>query len=256
MERTTFQMNSKFIAVRSFVGAPFPRVLLSSPYLDRRNKSTFCANEHQTALANLLQGEPSAIQRDVIFATYTPDENGSFGLLHSLRQDWRRLQSRPDRGLRGIFWRISTRTLIQQLHSEGHRRMHANRHTKCALLRALSLEHFLVMAKRTYEEERRFIQRETDTCFKIETGFVDNMKVALCKMLAQMPMTLLFILVRTDFSKVVEEFVSDRNSPAARLNTTASHSAISMCSPFRTQLSSRLSWTQKQSPWYLWEPCA
>jgi tRNA-splicing ligase RtcB len=33
------------------------------------------------------------------------------------------------------------------------------------------------MAKRTYEEERRFIQRETDTLFKIETGFVENMKV-------------------------------------------------------------------------------
>ena len=32
--------------------------------------------------------------------------------------------------------------------------------------------------KRTYEEEKRFITRETDTSYRIETGFVNNMKVA------------------------------------------------------------------------------
>ena len=36
----------------------------------------------------------------------------------------------------------------------------------------------VAMAKRTYEEERRFIQRETDNLFKIDQGFVQNMRVA------------------------------------------------------------------------------
>ena len=32
--------------------------------------------------------------------------------------------------------------------------------------------------KRTFEEEKRFITRETDNSYRIETGFVSNMKVA------------------------------------------------------------------------------